>query len=64
MKEVTLEDLFPALPVYEIKKDELPISIVDLLVRVGFAKSKSDARRQIKQGAIKLSTLSRASGTD
>ena len=36
-------------------KNEIGISVVDLLVRSGLCKSKGEARRSIKQDAVKLS---------
>ena len=35
-----------------IKENKLPLN--DLLVQIGFAKSKSDARRLVEQGAVKI----------
>lgn len=40
------------LPVVEVKAN--PINILELLVQVEFAKSKSDARRLVEQGAVKI----------
>ncbi len=39
------------IPVFEVQSDE-EVSIVDLVVKVGFAGSKSEARRLISQGGI------------
>jgi tyrosyl-tRNA synthetase len=41
-------------PVTELRRSELPIGILDLLVRTGLASSKSDARRLIQQGGAHL----------
>jgi tyrosyl-tRNA synthetase len=40
------------IPTTYISKEELPINILDLLVKCNLATSKSDARRLIKQGTI------------
>jgi ribosomal protein S4 len=39
------------LPTFTIPRE---ISLVDLCILVGFAKSKSEARRMIEQGGIRL----------
>ncbi|MBK9386419.1 MAG: tyrosine--tRNA ligase [Planctomycetes bacterium] len=41
-------------PVTELRRSELPIGILDLLVRTGLVSSKSDARRLIQQGGAQL----------
>jgi len=47
MMEVTFEDLL----LWE------GISLIDSMVAVGFAKSKSEARRMIEQGSIKIDDI-------
>lgn len=42
------------LPTLIVEPEELPISLVDCIVALGFAKSKREARYLIKAGAIKL----------
>lgn len=39
-------------PVVEIAKEEFPMNICDLLFKIGFAPSKSEARRLVQGGAI------------
>ena len=51
------------LPEIEITRAELEagVYLVDALVMAGFAKSKSEARRLISQGAVRLSKYGRPS---
>jgi tyrosyl-tRNA synthetase len=49
------------LPTIELNRDEIAegIALVDILIACGFAKSKSEARRLIVQGAVRLSNMPR-----
>jgi tyrosyl-tRNA synthetase len=44
------------LPTIELTRDEIAggVALVDVIVEIGFAKSKSEARRLITQGAVRL----------
>lgn len=46
------KDIKSEIPTIEIEKEKLPLN--ELLVNVGFASSKSDARRLVQQGAVKI----------
>jgi tyrosyl-tRNA synthetase len=53
----TLAEIFADVPALTVPKTRIsagPISLVDLLVEVGACNSKSDARRQLAQGAVRL----------
>jgi tyrosyl-tRNA synthetase len=53
----TLTEIFADVPALALPKARLsagPINLVDLLVEVGACASKSDARRQLAQGAVRL----------
>lgn len=52
----TLAEIFSDVPALTLAKARLSggISLVDLLVEVGACNSKSDARRQLAQGAVRL----------
>ena len=52
----TLAEIFSDVPALTLAKTRLSggISLVDLLVEVGACNSKSDARRQLAQGAVRL----------
>lgn len=46
------KDVAGEIPTIQIKENKLPLN--DLLVQIDFAKSKSDARRLVDQGAVKI----------
>ena len=46
------KDVEGEIPTIQIKENKLPLN--DLLVQIDFAKSKSEARRLIDQGAVKI----------
>ncbi len=46
------KDVEGEIPTIQIKENKLPLN--DLLVQIDFAKSKSDARRLVDQGAVKI----------
>lgn len=46
------KDVEGEIPTIQIKENKLPLN--DLLVQIGFAKSKSEARRLVDQGAVKI----------
>ena len=46
-KDVEIE-----IPVTKVEKEKLPLT--ELLVEIGFAQSKSNARRLVEQGAVKI----------
>jgi tyrosyl-tRNA synthetase len=53
----TLTEIFADVPAVTLAKSRLAsgaVSLVDLLVEVGACASKSDARRQLAQGAVRL----------
>ena len=62
----TLREIFADVPSISMAAERLNgagASLVDLLVEVGACPSKSDARRQLGQGAIRLNGQPAASGT-
>jgi tyrosyl-tRNA synthetase len=51
----TLSEIFADVPAVSVARDQADgLDLVDLLVKVGACASKSDARRQLAQGAIKI----------
>ncbi|MGI6484473.1 MAG: tyrosine--tRNA ligase [Candidatus Dojkabacteria bacterium] len=46
------KDVEGEIPTIQIKENKLPLN--DLLVQIDFAKSKSDAKRLVEQGAVKI----------
>lgn len=51
-----IEEIFEGVPLAQVNKQELEngIPIIDFLVQVGISKSKSEARRDIPTGSIKI----------
>jgi len=63
LDEATLLAVMADVPSTDVARAELPLPIVDLLVRAGLAKSRGDARRTLEHGGVYINNR-KADGED
>jgi tyrosyl-tRNA synthetase len=57
LDEATLLDVFAEAPSTSVARSDLPVPVVDLLVRAGVVPSRSAARRELDQGGIYVNNV-------